>query len=100
MRFNIGDVIIGNEKNDYAYTDNRAICEVVDYVKAPFGRREDDIKVKVLYNLDTGKCGGDTIFSVESKYFNLVSAAPTKEKKEMTIAEIEKELGYSIKVVK
>ena len=100
MHFNIGDIIIGNEKNDYAYTNNRAICKVVDYVKASFESREDDIKVEVLYDLDTGKCGCGTIFGVESKYFNLVSAAPVKEKKEMTIAEIEKELGYSIKVVK
>lgn len=93
-KFQIGDIIVGNTSKEYAYTDDRAICEVVGLNKS----HVDDIEVKIIYREGYE---GSAVFSVESKYFDLV--IPAKEKpsvKEMTVAEISKELGYEVKIVK
>lgn len=94
-KFQIGDIIVGNTSAEYGYTDDRAICEVVGLNKGCV----DDIKVRIVYR---ERYSGDTVFSVESKYFDLVIPAEEKSSfvKEMTVAEISKELGYEVKIVK
>lgn len=93
-KFQIGDIIVGNTSEEYGYTDDRAICEVVDFNKSHL---VDDIKVRIIYREGYS---GDTVFSVESKYFDLVIPAEKSSVKEMTVAEISKELGYEVKIVK
>ena len=93
-KFQIGDIIVGNTSNEYGFTDDRAICEVVDFYKG----RVDDISVRIIYREGYS---GNAVFSVESKYFDLV--IPAKERpsvKEMTVAEISEKLGYEVKIVK
>ena len=94
-KFNVGDIIVGNNKDMYGYTNSNAICEVVgtnDCFK-------DNTQIKIIYHTDMEKpC--TTIFSVQDKYFDLVIPAKKSIVKEMTVAEISKALGYEIKIVK
>ena len=94
-KFNVGDIIVGNNKDMYGYTNSNAICEVVgtnDCFK-------DNTQIKIIYHMDMEKpC--TTIFSVQDKYFDLVIPAKKSTVKEMTVAEISKALGYEIKIVK
>ena len=79
-KFNIGDIIIGNEYNSYAFTNRINECEVVCYyndVDTPHGLRTNDIGVRVY------KDGfDDEIFPVQSWKFKFVRTA-----KSMSIAD-------------
>lgn len=92
-KFNVGDIIVGNTSDKYGFTNDRAICEVVGINKA----RLNEIEVRIIYREEFD---GSTTFDVESKYFDLVIPAKKSEAKEMTVAEISKELGYEVKIVK
>ena len=95
-KFNVGDIIVGNNKYRYGFTNSNAICEVVETDDC----LEDNLQIKIIYHTEMEE-PGNAVFSVESKYFDLV--IPAKERpsvKEMTVAEISKELGYEVKIVK
>ena len=87
-RFNVGDIIVGNNKH------SNAICEVVETNDC----LEDNLQIKIIYHTEMEK-PGSAVYSVQDKYFDLVIPAKKKNVKEMTVAEIEKELGHGIKVV-
>lgn len=57
-----------------------------------------DWDIMKVYAQHQGKYLDGSVISGETKYMDLIWER--KDKKEMTIAEIEKELGYSIKIVK
>jgi hypothetical protein len=101
-KFNVGDIIVGNDKTFYHYTTDRCICKVVNTYEPKYSGRKD-MDVEVVYHADVnGECKGET-YEVCSKYFDLVIAAPikkTKKTKEMTVSEISKALGYEVKIVK
>lgn len=94
-KFNVGDIIVGNNKDTYGYTNSNAICEVVgtnDCFK-------NNIQIKMIYHTEMEKpC--TTVFSVQDKYFDLVISAKKSTVKEMTVAEISEKLGYEVKIVK
>lgn len=99
-KFNVGDIIVGNDKGFYHYTTDRCICKVVNTYEPKRGGK--DMDVEVIYHADNNsECKGDT-YEVCSKYFDLVIAAPVKKAKtkEMTVSEISKALGYEVKIVK
>lgn len=95
-KFNVGDIIVGNNKDMYGYTNNKAICEVVGTDTCS---SRDNIQIKMIYHTEMEKpC--TTVFSVQDKYFDLVIPAKKSEVKEMTVAEISEKLGYEVKIVK
>ena len=94
-KFNVGDIIVGNNEYRYSVTNNNAICEVVGTNDC----FEDNLQVKVIYHTKTEKLT-TVIFSVSDKYFDLVIPAKKSEIKEMTVAEISEKLGYEVKIVK
>lgn len=97
-KFNVGDIIVGNDKNFYVHTTDRCICKVVDTYEPSYSGK--DMDVEVIYHADDcSECKGE-VYEVCSKYFDLVIAAPVKKTKEMTVSEISKALGYEIKIVK
>ena len=97
-KFNVGDIIIGNDKTFYHYTTDRCICKVVKTYEPKCNGK--DMHVEVIYHADNySECKGET-YEVCSKYFDLVIAAPVKKTKEMTVSEISKALGYEVKIVK
>lgn len=96
-KFNVGDIIKANVKHSafssyYDVTNEYALCKVVD-------RIYDKIEVEVIYHTTKSYSVGHK-YTVMSDCFDLVIPAKKTSVKEMTIAEIEKELGYSVKVVK
>ena len=96
-KFNVGDIIVGNNKDFYRRTTDRCICRVIDTYEPYCGSK--DMDVEVIYHAD-GCSEGET-YDVCSKYFDLVIAAPkTKAIKEMTVSEISKALGYEVKIVR
>lgn len=101
-KFNVGDIIVGNDKTFYHHTTDRCICKVVKTYE-PKCRDGKDMDVEVIYHADDhNECKGE-VYDVCSKYFDLVIAAPvkkTKKTKEMTVSEISKALGYEVKIVK
>ena len=97
-KFNVGDIIVGNDKDFYFHTADRCICKVVNTYEPR--RNGKDMDVEVIYHADNcDECKGET-YDVCSKYFDLVIAAPKAEVKEMTVSEISKALGYEVKIVK
>ena len=94
-KFNVGDIIVGNSKDMYGYTNNKAICEVVRTDACS----RDNIQIKMIYHTEMEK-PYTTVFSVQDKYFDLVIPAKKSEAKEMTVTEISKKLGYEVKIVK
>ena len=96
-KFNVGDVIKANVDHPafpkyYDVTNENALCKVV-------GRVYDKIEVEVIYHTEKPYSVGRR-YTVISDCFDLVIPAKRTSVKEMTVAEIEKELGYSIKVIK
>lgn len=97
-KFNVGDIIVGNDKDFYVHTTDRCICKVVDTYEPSYSGK--DMDVEVIYHADDcSECKGET-YEVCSKYFDLVIAAPKAKAKEMTVSEISKALGYEVKIVK
>lgn len=94
-KFNVGDIIVGNNEYKYGYTNNNAICEVVEIDSCS----RDDIQIKIIYHTEMEKPPTMT-FSVQDKYFDLVIPAKKSKAKEMTVAEISEKLGYEVKIVK
>ena len=98
-KFNVGDIVKANVDHPnfpsyYDVTNKYALCKVVE------SDCDEEMRVEVIYHTEKPSKVGRKYY-VTSKYFDLVISAYTKVKaKEMTVAEIEKELGYSIKVVK
>ena len=96
-KFNVGDIVKANVKHSgfpkyYDVTNEYALCKVV-------GTIYGDIEVEVIYHAAESYLVGHK-YTVMSDYFDLVIPAKRASVKEMTVAEIEKELGYSVKVVK
>lgn len=99
-KFNVGDIVVGNNKSFYRHTTDRCICKVVDTYEPSCGGK--DMDVEVIYHADDcSECKGE-VYEVCSKYFDLVIAAPKAKAKvkEMTVSEISKALGYEVKIVK
>lgn len=94
-RFNVGDIIVGNNKYRYSFTNSDAICKVVETDDC----LEDNLQIKIVYHTEMEKLS-EVIYSVQDKYFDLVIPAKKKNVKEMTVAEISKKLGYEVKIVK
>ena len=94
-KFNVGDIIVGNNKYRYGFTNSNAICEVVKTDDC----LEDNLQIKIIYHTEMEK-PGSTVYSVQDKYFDLVIPAKKKNVKEMTVAEISEKLGYEVKIVK
>ena len=94
-RFNVGDIIVGNNKYRYGFTNSNAICEVVETDDC----LEDNLQIKIIYHTEMEK-PGSVVYSVQDKYFDLVIPAKKKNVKEMTVAEISEKLGYEVKIVK
>ena len=94
-RFNVGDIIVGNNKHRYGFTNSNAICEVVETNDC----LEDNLQIKIIYHTEIEK-PGSAVYSVQDKYFDLVIPAKKKNVKEMTVAEISEKLGYEVKIVK
>ena len=94
-RFNVGDIIVGNNKYRYGFTNSNAICEVVETDDC----LEDNLQIKIIYHTEMEK-PGSAVYSVQDKYFDLVIPAKKKNVKEMTVAEISEKLGYEVKIVK
>ena len=94
-RFNVGDIIVGNNKYRYGFTNSNAICEVVETNDC----LEDNLQIKIIYHTEMEK-PGSAVYSVQDKYFDLVIPAKKKNVKEMTVAEISEKLGYEVKIVK
>lgn len=108
--FNVGDLIIGNERNEYGITNRRNLC-IVGYVDR---FKHDDINVFVLeedngirtreirnindFNFscsDTGK----RYFAVQSQYFRLITMEEWnsfKEKREEEGACYTKNINYDV----
>ena len=97
-KFNVGDIIVGNDKTCYHYTTDRCVCKVVKTYEPKRGGK--DMAVEVIYHADNNSECRAEIYDVCSKYFDLVIAAPVKKTKEMTVSEISKALGYEVKIVK
>ena len=96
-KFNVGDIVVGNNKDFYRHTTDRCICKVIDtYESSCCGGK--DMDVEIIYHAD-GCSKGET-YDVCSKYFDLVIAAPKAKTKEMTVSEISKALGYEVKIVR
>lgn len=96
-KFNVGDIVKANVDlpefpSYYDVTNEHALCKVVDTI---YG----NIKVEVIYHATKPYSVGRK-YTVLSNCFDLVIPADKTRVKEMTVAEIEKRLGYSIKVVK
>lgn len=94
-RFNVGDIIVGNNKYRYGFTNSNAICKVVETNDC----LEDNLQIKIIYHTEMEK-PGNAVYSVQDKYFDLVFPAKKKNVKEMTVAEISEKLGYEVKIVK
>lgn len=102
-KFNIGDIVVGNDKDKYIYTTDRCICKVVKTYEPKLDGK--DMLVEAIYHAN--ECGGviGGKWDVDSRYFDRVIAAPVpakkaKKTKEMTVSEISKALGYDVKIVK
>lgn len=96
-KFNVGDIVKANIDHPefsryYNVTNEYALCKVVDTI---YG----DIKVEVIYHATKPHLVGRK-YTVRSDCFDLVIPADGTRVKEITVAEIEKELGYPIKVIK
>lgn len=98
-KFNVGDIVVGNDKEEYAYTSDRCICKVIETFEPR--RNGKDMIIEVIYHADGFTTAG-TKWDVNSHYFDRVIAAPApvKKIKEMTVSEISKVLGYEVKIVK
>jgi hypothetical protein len=94
-KFNVGDIIVGNNEYRYSITNNKAIYEVVE-IDDCF---ESNLQVKIIYHTEMEK-PTTVVFSVQDKYFDLVIPAKKSTAKEMTVAEISEKLGYEVKIVK
>ena len=94
-RFNVGDIIVGNNKYRYGFTNSNAICEVVETDDC----LEDNLQIKIIYHTEMEK-PGSAVYSVQDKYFDLVIPAKKSAAKEMTVAKISEKLGYEVKIVK
>ena len=96
-KFNVGDIVKANVEHPafpkyYDVTNEYALCKVI-------GHLYDKIEVEVIYHAIESYFVGRK-YPVISDCFDLVIPAKETSVKEMTVAEIEKELGYSIKVIK
>ena len=97
-KFNVGDIIKANvdhpefPKRLYDITNEYALCKVID-------NDYDEIEVEVIYHTEKPNSVGCK-YIVKSDYFDLVIPAKRTSVKEMTVAEIEAKLGYSVKIVK
>ena len=92
-KFNIGDIVVGNSSTFYAITNNHCIGKVTS-----FNSCNNTIAIEIIHHTDRPNMIKQH-FTVDSKYFDLVIPAAIKVK-EMTVAEISKELGYEVKIVK
>lgn len=100
MNFNVGDIVKGIPGNGYGVTNENCICEVIEILSGS----ENQIRVKVIGTMSS-EDGWSTLYTddtykVKAHLFEPVITKPQPKKKEMTVAEIEKELGYSIKIIK
>lgn len=98
MSFKVGDIVKGVSKNGYTVTNEDSICEVTKIYCDPTLMQVKVIGKMTPEGWSTSWAGH--VFDVREYLFESVLTKPEPEKKEMTIAEIEKELGYSVKVVK
>ena len=98
-KFNVGDIIVGNDKDKYTYTSDRCVCKVIETYEPRCSGK--DMVVEMIYHAD-GFTSAGIRWDVDSRYFDRVIAAPvpTKKTKEMTVSEISKALGYDVKIVK
>lgn len=101
-KFNVGDIVVGNDKDKYIYTTDRCVCKVIKTYEP--GLDGKDMRVEAIYHADGHEVVGEK-WDVDSRYFDRVIAAPvpakkTKKTKEMTVSEISKALGYDVKIVK
>ena len=100
MKFNVGDIIKGIPKNGYGVTNENCLCEVIEVLSESKNR----IRVRVIGTMSFedgwSTLYTDDTYTVKAHLFEPVITKPQPEKKETTIAEIEKELGYSIKIIK
>ena len=97
-KFNVGDIVKANVDHPkfpryYDVTNEYALCRVVGCYGI------DSIEVEVIYHTKKSYSIGHK-YTVMSDCFDLIIPAKRTSVKEMTVAEIEKELGYSIKVIK
>ena len=98
-KFNVGDIVKANIDypdfpSCYDVTNEHALCKVVGTSCGDI-----DIEVEVIYHVIKSSSVGRK-YTVKSEYFDLVIPANETSVKKMTVKEIEKELGYSIKVIK
>lgn len=96
-KFNVGDIVKANVDlpefpKYYDITNEYALCKVV-------GNFYGDIEVEVIYHATKPYSVGRK-YTVLSNCFDLVIPANETSVKEMTVKEIEKELGYPVKVIK
>ena len=96
-KFNVGDIVKANVDHPdfpdyYDVTNEYALCKVIS-------GNYNKIEVEVIYHTEKSYSVGRK-YTVRSDYFDLVIPAKRTSVKEMTVADIEKELGYSIKIVK
>lgn len=97
--FNVGDIVKANVDHPefpeyYDVTNEYALCKVIGHDGI-----YDKIEVEVIYHTKKSYSIGHK-YTVISDCFDLIIPAKKTSVKEMTVAEIEKELGYSIKVIK
>ena len=96
-KFNLGDIVKANVDlpefpSYYDVTNEYALCKVV-------GNICGDIEVEVIYHAIKPRSVGRK-YTVISDCFDLVIPADGTSVKEMTVKEIEKELGYPVKIIK
>lgn len=70
-KFKVGDIIRGNDRNEYAYTSNHSLCKVTEV------KDEDSIVVEVVAHKEPRKVGD--FWNVESDKFELASRADCLE---------------------
>ena len=98
-KFNVDDIVKANVDHPkfpcyYDVTNEYALCKVIDY-----DHIYNQITVEVIHHTEKPYCIGRK-YTVMSDCFDLVIPAKKTFVKEMTVVEIEKELGYSVKVIK
>lgn len=73
MKFKVGDLIKGIDKNRYSYTNTNMTKGTVTKVYEDVPAGECDIEIKILEHTDEFLVGNE--FDVESKYFELIERA-------------------------
>lgn len=66
--FKVNDLVIGNEKNEYGYTAENALCVVI---KDEDRRGEMRVKLIDVYKSNVNSMNIGVQFDVQSRYFDL-----------------------------